>query len=145
MNTFSSLLKHRNQKAPGEVQKMVRSHFPKQVSQSKFKLRKPSDSFPLSGKHFIIGVATYSVKDLGLLDQLEESLENSDQDIPDIKVFDVLDCETMGDFDKFIPGIQSVYRTPVIGVILDGKLIDHATGLSEVMDTLRRFKVLDLS
>ena len=51
----------------------------------------------------------------------------------------------MSDFEKFIPGLHGVVRTPVIGVIFDGKLIDHATGLSEVMSVLRRFDVLDQS
>jgi hypothetical protein len=51
----------------------------------------------------------------------------------------------MTDFEKFIPGIGGVSRTPIIGVISDGKLIDHATGLPDVEKTLRRFNILNHS
>ena len=111
--------------------------------QSKFKLRKPSVPISESGKHFIIGIATYAAPELGLLDHLQESLRNGKSGMPDVEVFDVLDCKNLGDFEKFIPGINGVQRSPVMGVISDGKLIDHATGLAEVMSSLRRFNVLN--
>jgi hypothetical protein len=38
--------------------------------------------------------------------------------------------------------IDEVFCSPVIGVILDGKLINKASGLSDVVTTLRRFKLL---
>src|SRR5207245_3064669 len=98
-----------------------------------------------AGKRFIIGIATYSADELGLLDQLEQAFDDGKSEIPDVEVFDVLDCEKMSDFERYIPGIEAVYRTPVIGVISDGKLVDHATGLAEVMSTLRRFNVLNHS
>ncbi|MFL5241091.1 MAG: hypothetical protein ACJ8FY_03200 [Gemmataceae bacterium] len=118
-------------------------HFPSHVSESKFKLRDPSDPIAQSGKRFILGVAIYSATEMSLLDQLEKSLDNGKSETPDVEVFDVLDCKSMSDFEKYIPGINGVYRTPVIGVILDGKLIDYATGLSDVKETLHRFNVLD--
>ncbi len=145
MSTFSSLLKYRRGKAPGDAQKKARVDFPRQVSQSSFKLRNPSQAIPQSGKHFIIGIATYSASELSLLDQLEESLGSSKSETLDVEVFDVLDCKKMSDFQRFIPGIGGVHRTPVIGVISDGKLIDHATGLSDVTNALRRFNVLNHS
>ena len=145
VSTFSSLLKYRKGKNPGDAQKKASSDFPKRVSQSKLTLRKASDAVPRSGKHFIIGIATYSADELNLLDQLEKSLRNSASGTPNVEVFDVLECDKMSDFERFIPGLHGVVRTPVIGVIFDGKLIDHATGLSEVMSVLRRFDVLDQS
>jgi len=143
MSKFSSLLKYRKGKSPSEAQKKARSDFPRQVLQSKFKLRKPSVPISESGKHFIIGIATYAAPELGLLDHLQESLRNGKSGMPDVEVFDVLDCKNLGDFEKFIPGIDGVQRTPVMGVISDGKLIDHANGLAEVMNSLRRFNVLN--
>ena len=145
MNTFSSLLKYRKGKAAADAQEKARADFPKQVSHSKFGLRNPSDLIPPSGKHFIIGIATYSAAELNLLDQVEKSLQNGKLSKPRIEVFDVLDCHQMSDFEKFIPGIDAVYRTPVIGVIFEGKLIDHGTGMANVMTVLRRFNVLDHS
>jgi hypothetical protein len=147
VSTFSSLLKYGKGTAPSGAQKKARADFPERVSQGKLTLRNPSEPIPRSGKHFIIGIATYSPDELHLLDQVENSLENVRNRIAgaEVEVFDVLDCLTMSDFERYIPGIDNVHRTPVIGVIVDGKLIDRATGLAEVTSTLRRFNVLSHS
>ena len=142
MSTFSSLLKHRKGDSPKDAQAKARSEFPKKVVQSKLRLRKPGDPLPPRGRHFIVGIASYSADELGLLDQLEDFLETASPGTTDLEVFDVLSCGQMSDFEKFIPGIGDVYQTPIIGVISDGKLIDHATGFSDVAQTLRRFKLL---
>jgi hypothetical protein len=110
---------------------------------SKFTLRNPLEPIAESGRHFIIGIATYSAPELSLLDDVQESLRNGKSGMPDVQVFDVRDCKSLSDFEQSIPGIDGVQRTPVIGVISDGKLIDHATGLAEVMNSLRRFNVLN--
>jgi hypothetical protein len=86
--------------------------------------------------------ATFVAEELSLLDQLEESLESDRAEMADVEVFDVLDCQKMSDFEKYIPGLGNVYRTPVVGVTIDGELVDHASGLAEVTSTLRRFKLL---
>jgi hypothetical protein len=145
MKTFSSLLEYREGKTPSDAQAKARSGFPRKVSQSKLRLRAPGDPLPETGRHFIVGVASYSADELALLDQLQDFLENAKVQGIDVEVFDVLSCGQVGDFEKFIPGIGGVYRTPIIGVISDGKLIDHASGLSDVGKTLRRFKLLDHS
>src|SRR5438105_3386477 len=143
MNTFASLLKHRKGKPPSETQEKARQDFPRTVSKSRLKLRKPGEPIPSSGRRFILGIATYSADELGLLDELEETLENGDAERADVEVFDVLGCEQMADFEKFIPGIGGVSCTPIVGVISSGKLIDQATGLPDVQKTLRRFNVLN--
>jgi hypothetical protein len=99
----------------------------------------------VTGRHFIIGIATYSARELELLDKLEAFLGQVEPEAIDVEVFDVLACKTMSDFADFIPGIEGVYRTPILGVISNGKLIDQATGLSDVVSTLHRFHVLDRS
>ena len=142
MNTFSSLLKFRKGKPPTEAQERARRDFSGRLAQSKLALRNPADPIAPTGKHIILGVATYAAGELKLLDQLEEALKRGGPQT-DVAVFDVLDCQGPADFDRFIPGIDPVYRTPVIGVIADGKLVDQATGLSDVANSLRRFKVLD--
>jgi hypothetical protein len=71
-----------------------------------------------------IGVAFYSLRDLEFLDQLMTSSR-----IPKtIVVFDVLSCETMADFEKFIPGIGPVHQTPVVGIWKDGQLARKGVG-----------------
>jgi hypothetical protein len=145
VKTFSSLLSYRRGHSPADAQKKARSAFPRKVSQSRLTLRNPEQPIPPSGRHFIIGVATYSADELGLLDELDRGLEAERRDSADIAVFDVLDCERMTDFQRYIPGIDGVYDTPVIGVMMDGKLIDRAAGLSQVVSTLRRFNVMDHS
>jgi hypothetical protein len=145
MSHFSSLLKYRKGRSPADAQRKARQDFPARVSQSRLKQRSPGQSIPGTGRHFILGVATYSVAELELLDNLEDFLVKAEPGAIDVQVFDVLACKTMGDFAAFIPGIDAVYRTPVIGVISDGKLIDQATGLSDVVTTLHRFHLLSHS
>jgi hypothetical protein len=90
----------------------------------------------------VIGVATYSAPELALLDELDAALHKGREGKARVEVFDVLECTQMDDFQKFIPGINPVYRTPVVGVIADGRLVDQATGLSDVKETLARFNML---
>ncbi len=143
MNTFSSILKYSEGKPPGQAQKRARSDFPKQVIRSRLKLRDPAKPIPDAGKRFVLGVASYSADELSMLDQLDRVLQDRTDEV--IEVFDVLNCEQMSDFEKFIPGIESVYRTPVLGVIVNGKLIARATGLQDVLGTLQLFNLLDQS
>lgn len=141
---FSSLLKFDKGKPPGDAQKRAQLAFPKRVSRSSLILRKAGGRLPSTARCFILGIATYSADDLKLLDDIEESLQDRGSDAVRIDVFDVVDCRQMSDFSRYIPGIERVYRTPVIGVFVDGKLIDQATGISDVSNTLRRFNVLNV-
>jgi hypothetical protein len=145
MSPFSSLLKYRKGKPPADAQAKAHEEFAGKVSQSRLKLRSPDKAIPDTGRHFIIGVATYSIPELELLDNLEDSLGTAVREVSDVQVFDVLDCKTMTDFGRFIPGVSSVFRTPVIGVIIDGRLVDQATGLPDVETALHRFHVLNHS
>ena len=143
MNTFSSLLNYVQGRQPGEAQASARSDFPNRFCRSRLKLRKPDSRIPVTGDRFIIGVASYSPEELSLLDQLEKSLNNGTSGAIEVEVFDVLNCSNPKDFEKYIPGIDGVYRTPLIGVIHDGQLVARATGLEEVVETLRHYKVLN--
>jgi hypothetical protein len=145
MNHFSSLLKFSKGKPPADAQATAQRDFPTRVQKSRLKLRSPGEPVAATGKQFIIGIATYSAPELELMDKLEHFLEQTDAESIDVEVFDVLSCKTMSDFASFIPDIDGVYRTPIIGVICDGKLIDHATGLPDVLTTLHRFHILNNS
>lgn len=145
MSDFSSLLKYRKGKSPADAQAKAHQDFPGRVSRSRLKLRLPGEPVPGTGRHFIIGVASYSAPELELLDKLEAFLGQGEPEAMDVEVFDVLACKAMSDLAAFIPGIDGVYRTPIIGVISEGKLIDQATGLSDVVSTLHRFHILSRS
>ena len=87
----------------------------------------PGDQIAADGTRLLIGIAPYSISDLCLLDQLL-SIVVEDKGKIAIDIFDVLSCTTMGDFDKYVPGISQVFQTPVIGVWHDGVLIEAASG-----------------
>lgn len=143
MNRFASLLTYSPGGDPAAAQTKASSNFPRAVSQSRFGLRKPAAPIPKSGKLIIVGIACYIAEELQLLDELESSTHDNGQPPHRIEVFDVLKCQHMQDFDAFIPGMHEVFRSPVLGVIIDGNLVDKATGLSDVLNTLRRFQALD--
>jgi hypothetical protein len=140
--TFSSLLEFCAGQLPGKTQEVARKEFAKRIDGSRLALRRPVGPIQQSGIQIVIGVATYSEPELALLDQLDASLHRGTDGKVRVEVFDVLECTQMDDFQKFIPGVNSVYRTPVVGVIADGKLVGQATGLADVKETLARFNIL---
>ena len=79
----------------------------------------------------LIGVAFYSLPDMELLDQLVSTFREknlSHKEPEPILVFDVLRCKTMRDFELLIPGIGSVYHTPVVGIWKEGQLVEKSAG-----------------
>ena len=88
-----------------------------------------------------MGIASYSSGEMRLLDEIDAALEVANGTAPVVSVFDVLDCNEMSDFGRFITGIRSVYETPIIGVAMDGQIIEQATGLANVEKLLQRFNV----
>jgi hypothetical protein len=142
MSKFTSLLKFTQGQLPAAAQELAHERFPGTVFGSGLRLRRPFEPIPPQGRHFIIGVASYSPPELQLLDDLETSLHQPGSISNDFEVFDVLDCHEMSDFARFIPGIAEVYRTPVLGIIIDGTLVQQASGLEDVKSALRRFSVV---
>ena len=76
----------------------------------------------------MIGFAPYSRIDLKLLDHVDNALGKDAKDPIRVDVFNVLECTTMEDFGRYIPGIGKVFQTPVAGVWIDGVLIEKACG-----------------
>lgn len=140
MSTFASLLRHRKGQNPAEAQQEARRLFPARVESSRVTLRKAGQR-GRAGKQIVLGLATYSADDLALLDELDARLEENPE-LGDVQVFDVLSCRTSEDFGKFISGIGDVRRTPVVGVVTNGKLVAKASGLTDVRGTLRRLGLL---
>ncbi|HTU27194.1 MAG TPA: hypothetical protein VMF30_17435 [Pirellulales bacterium] len=142
MTRFADILTVRSGDDPVEAQRQARQRFPAQVGQSRLSLRSPTVPVPSAGVHLILGVASYSPRELGLLDEVDATLGGDNGRAADVAVFDVLDCQQASDFQKFIPGLPPVYETPVVGVIAGGKLVESAAGLDEVEGVLRRHNVL---
>ncbi len=140
MNRFSSLLVYSSCHSPGEVQREAQKAFQERVRSSRLSLRTPSAPIPSTTRYVVIGVASYSVPDLGLLDVVESSAQAFDR--ASIAVFDATQCSSMDDFDRYIPGIGEVFQTPVVGVFVGGGLVDKATGLSQSETILKRLGLM---
>jgi hypothetical protein len=78
------------------------------------------------GTRVLVGIATWSLYDLALLDQLQTTLTSGNQTT--IDVFDVDNCQGSGDFEGYVPGIGRVLQPPVVGVWRDGQQIKSAWG-----------------
>jgi hypothetical protein len=143
MKRFTSLLQYSSGQNPAIAQKQARMNFANEVRQSKLSLRSPSVPLPHTGTYVILGIASYSVQELNLLDEVDMTLESRNGEMPSVTVFDVLDCPRMENFDSFIPGFDSVYQTPILGLAIDGQIVQRVSGLANVEEALRRLHVLD--
>jgi hypothetical protein len=88
----------------------------------------PEESIPMEGRWILVGFAPYSLPELELLDKIKEALERSLTRREKVQIFNVLDCKTMADLEKYIPGIGNVCHTPVVGIWQNGVLIQKASG-----------------
>ena len=43
-------------------------------------------------------------------------------------LFDTLDCRTPADVEQYFPGIGAVSHTPIVGLWVDGELVENAFG-----------------
>jgi hypothetical protein len=108
-------------------QKKADDAFPSVVATSPFRLWRPGDLLPATGKRLLIGVATWSAYDMKLLDAVSQALQRLPSGLR-VEVFNVADCSSPEAFDHYVPGIGSVFHTPVVGLWADGQLVEKATG-----------------
>jgi hypothetical protein len=142
MKRFSDLLMFRPGDNPADIQQQARLRFPTIVAQSKLSLRHSMAPASQTGTHVILGVASYSRPELELLDEIDASLSSGNGRPTQVDVFDVLDCPQMSDFAKLSPGLQVAHQTPVLGVMVDGKLAQSVAGLPQVEEVLRQYHIL---
>jgi len=90
----------------------------------------PGDAIPPGKRRVLIGVATYALLDMQLLDRLVPLLQRDTTDEAVVEVFNVRDVRSMNDFDSFIAGIGPVFQTPAAGLWERGRLVETATGAS---------------
>ncbi len=87
--------------------------FPLHVERSRLHLWRPGEPIA-GGRRLLIGVATWSLHDLSLLDILDDAMARVGAVVDRIDVFD-LDRLEQGDFEDYIPDLGRVVGTPLAG------------------------------
>jgi hypothetical protein len=107
-----------------EGQRRASNLLPVRVSQSAMKwLALPEPPNGTADK-LVVGVASWSKSDLALLDELDAFAASH----PGVRVC-VFDVDRIGgEFERFVPGIGEVVRTPVVGRWSAGVLVERGTG-----------------
>jgi hypothetical protein len=151
MNRFMTLFWSHRELSPGEQQRAIAREFPQAVAQGPMVWW--SENQPPVRRRLVIGAATYSRYEMRMLDLVEEALARQNaqrgqaaasvpanlpaealalQRVPPpalrVEVFSTLDCLSQSEFEKYVPGIEPVLQTPVVGLWEDGKLRETATG-----------------
>ena len=112
--------------AISEENDRARQLFPMLIQQSHLHVWNPGD--PVRGaRRLLVGVATWSLYDLSLLDVLDQVVAEGCPGLNRIDVFD-LDRVEEPDFEEYVPGLGKVVGTPVAGVWEDGILGDRGFG-----------------
>jgi hypothetical protein len=94
------------------------------VKQGPLQLWRPGMPIPDRGTRLLLGVATWSGYDMRLLDVIVNSQRRNPQEDLIVEVFNVAECHKTSDFRRYIPKLQQVFHTPVVGVWRNGQFQD---------------------
>lgn len=170
---FHELLANPKHIEPGILQSDARKAFPGVVAASHLQVRKRAVNVPASGIFAIIGVATYSPKDLQLLDDVETGHPHWENRLR-VAVFDVADCKDAAEVGQLlweVPrtgsgplgfltsacdttfstplsyfGVQplsEINQTPIVAVYENGPLVAREMGLQKTREVLRRYSIVE--
>jgi hypothetical protein len=128
MTKFTDLFWSHPELGPAGQQDYVEAQLPAVVAQSNLHLWQPGDPVAHQGKRILLGVATYSIYDMRLLDVLDEEAGRRNGQTPRLDVFSVARCRTHEDFARYIPDLGTVLQTPVVGVWEGGALKEKGQG-----------------
>jgi hypothetical protein len=103
------------------------TEFPNVVRQSNLDLWNLGDFVKSKGIRYLLGVVTWSLYDLRLLDALDEVFSQPSRD-EKIDVLNLDLCKSQNEIQFYIPDIGNVLHPPVVGVWQDGKQIKQASG-----------------
>jgi hypothetical protein len=108
-----------------ENNRQMKDHFLRLVSGMNWKLLKKGESFePGDESNFvIIGIAVWDNSSIGALAKLPIKHSN---DV--VFVFDVDDCSSAAEMEKFAPGVQGVSQVPIVAEYKGGKLYKTLQG-----------------
>lgn len=133
--SFAELLKSDLHLSPSQQQQLASELFPSVVENSHMQLWRPGEGLPSGGTEIWIGVASYSIPDLEMLDDIEAKLSRQNAEDETIHLFDVSAFPEFRNFEDLLPGIGKVFQTPVIGIWEGGVLKERASG-ARAMDWL---------
>jgi hypothetical protein len=126
-NSFLNLLKGTRDFGKVEPQRYAEAQFPSLVESSHMYMWRIGDAWPPAGEQVIwIGVATWSLYDMELLDVLEAKLSRETVN-EKIYVFDIAGHPEFS-FEEHLPGIDKVFHTPVVGSWDHGVLEQRLSG-----------------
>ena len=111
------------------------------VSKSKFTARNKDGLIPSIGQYVIIGIASYNLNELKLLDEINNNYLQWEKTCK-IEVFDFASLTDMKDVNYFIPPLIKVTTSPVISVWNEGKSILTGSSLFNVKDNLKKMGIL---
>lgn len=127
LSPFVELFDESKQFGVGKVARIQRD-LPQVLLSAGMDLWHRGDSIPQSGKRTLVGIAPYSRYDFQVLDELLKMQQAQERTFGCLQVFDMLDCKEMKELDDYVPGIGTVRQTPVVGVWIDGVLVEKEWG-----------------
>lgn len=110
-----------------EAQRRAELALPFILAKSNLHLWNIGDAVLPHSIRFLIGVATWSLSDLRLLNALNAVLLNEKR-TERVDVFNLDVCQTQTDILAFVANLDKVYQSPVVGVWYDGEQIKQACG-----------------
>jgi hypothetical protein len=97
------------------------------IAQTPMRIWRPGDPVSARGTRILIGVAPWNGYDMRLLDIINEWLSQHSGTL----LFEVFNADSILDqqqFRDFVPEIREVFHTPVVGVWLEGRLVECGEG-----------------
>jgi hypothetical protein len=130
MTTFFALFKEASSRSGprNDCLESADCQFQALVEQGPFQLGRHDAAIPDRGTRLLIGVATWSGYDMRLLDIIVDSQRRNLQEDLIVEVFNVAECRKASDFRRYIPKLQHVFHTPVVGVWRNGQFQDTWQG-----------------
>ena len=129
MNSFLTLYQTPRPMIGDRLSPDLRSElFPELVQKSKrLHFWRPGEAITRSGLRLLVGIATWSVYDMSLLDMIDETSESGSMPLH-IDVFDVGESQSAEDIGRAIPGIGKPSQTPLLGLWKNGEISERASG-----------------
>jgi hypothetical protein len=125
--SLSSLPRAPKRRAVTDMERGLDRRFRPTDAGNLFPLWAPGDPILQQGRWLLVGVAAWSAHDVPLLDAVSQAIQGRSLALA-VSVFNVANCMSPRAFEAYIPGIGSVFHTPVVGLWSDGKLVEKASG-----------------
>jgi len=113
-----------------EQEAEVSRRFWELVKATKLKRWRKGDPIATTGCRLLVGLWTSgSPRDFEVAEKIAVKLDTDPSSLA-IDVFDAMDPADMDDLQNYIPGIGKVFHTPIVGVWVDGRLMESADGFA---------------